>query len=163
MILTRVISGGQSGADQGGWRAAKAAGIPTGGLMPRGFLTEDGLRPNFARLYGAREHFSSSYPPRTRANIEEADATFIFAENHQSKGTVLASNYAYRMEKPCVVVKVVPGPIPPERPAACARWLIEKGIRVLNVAGNRESTSPGIGVWVESYLADVFRILRETP
>jgi hypothetical protein len=36
----KVISGGQTGADQGGLRAAKAAGIPTGGWAPRGWLVE---------------------------------------------------------------------------------------------------------------------------
>jgi hypothetical protein len=38
-MIERVISGGQTGADQAGWRAARAAGIPTGGFMPKGFLT----------------------------------------------------------------------------------------------------------------------------
>jgi len=49
-MLERVISGGQTGADQAGWRAARASGIPTGGAMPGGFLTEDGARPDFAEL-----------------------------------------------------------------------------------------------------------------
>ena len=49
-MIDRVISGGQTGADQAGWRAAKASGIPTGGWMPKGFLTEDGPRPEFAGL-----------------------------------------------------------------------------------------------------------------
>lgn len=30
-MLDKVISGGQTGADQGGLRAARTAGIPTGG------------------------------------------------------------------------------------------------------------------------------------
>ena len=47
-MLERVISGGQTGADQAGWRAARAFGIPTGGAMPKGFLTEDGPCPEFA-------------------------------------------------------------------------------------------------------------------
>jgi hypothetical protein len=28
------------------------------------------------------------------------------------------------------------------------------------VAGNRESSSPGIGAWVERYLTEVFRLLK---
>jgi hypothetical protein len=47
-MLEHVISGFQIGVDQGAMRAAKAAGIPTGGAMPKGFLTEDGPRPEFA-------------------------------------------------------------------------------------------------------------------
>jgi hypothetical protein len=39
-MLERIITGGQTGADQAGWRAARAAGIPTGEWMTRGFFTE---------------------------------------------------------------------------------------------------------------------------
>jgi hypothetical protein len=44
-MIERVISGGQTGADQGGLRAAQACGIPTGGWAPRGWLTEAGPAP----------------------------------------------------------------------------------------------------------------------
>lgn len=39
-----IISGGQTGADQAGWRAARRCGLATGGRMPREFETEDGPR-----------------------------------------------------------------------------------------------------------------------
>jgi hypothetical protein len=71
-MLERVISGGQTGADQAAWPAAKAAGIPTGGAMPKGFLTEDGPRPELAELYGAHELEAPDYPARTVANVEGA-------------------------------------------------------------------------------------------
>jgi hypothetical protein len=60
-MLERAVGGGQTGADQAGWRVAQAYGIATGGWMPRGFLTEDGPRSNFADRYGARELPTSSY------------------------------------------------------------------------------------------------------
>jgi hypothetical protein len=66
-MLGLVVTGGQTGADQGGWRAARAAGIPTGGWMTRGFLTEtpdgrgDESHPEFAGLYGAHELPSTRY------------------------------------------------------------------------------------------------------
>lgn len=43
----RFVSGGQTGADQAGWRAARASRIATGGRMPEDFLTEAGPRPDF--------------------------------------------------------------------------------------------------------------------
>ena len=43
-----MISGGETGAEQAGWRAAEAIGVPTGGWMSKGFLTEEGPRPEFA-------------------------------------------------------------------------------------------------------------------
>src|SRR4051794_23098149 len=39
-MVDRVTSGGQSGVDQAALRAARAAGIPTGGTAPRLFLAE---------------------------------------------------------------------------------------------------------------------------
>src|SRR4051794_28964361 len=79
-MLERVVSGGQSGADQGAWRAARDCGIPTGGWMPANFLTEDGPRPEFAELYGAVELASVNYPARTRANARDSDATLWFGD-----------------------------------------------------------------------------------
>ena len=52
-MLEKIISGGQSGADRAGWRAAKAFGVSSGGWMPRGILTDDGPHPEFADQFGA--------------------------------------------------------------------------------------------------------------
>ena len=41
-MIERVISGGQTGSDQGRLRAARACSIATGGGAPRGWLTEAG-------------------------------------------------------------------------------------------------------------------------
>jgi hypothetical protein len=73
-----VISGGQSSADQVGWRAAQACGIPNGGWMPFGFLTEEGTRRWFSNLYQAREMPTKSYPARTVKNVQESDGTLWF-------------------------------------------------------------------------------------
>jgi hypothetical protein len=51
----KIISGGQTGAEQAGWRAARAFDVGCGGWMPNGFLTDDGPRPEFAAQYGAAE------------------------------------------------------------------------------------------------------------
>jgi hypothetical protein len=40
VAIELVISGGQSGVDQAGLRAARTAGIMTGGTAPRGWLAE---------------------------------------------------------------------------------------------------------------------------
>jgi hypothetical protein len=58
---------------------------------------------------------------------------------------------------------LVPSPnsTPFKLPGDFVDWLTQKRVRVLNVAGNRESSAPGIGQWVEAYLADVFRLLKQ--
>src|SRR4051812_43140136 len=85
-MLERVISGGQTGADQAGWRAARAFGIPTGGAMPKGFLTEDGPRPEFATLYGPVELPTEDYKSRTVQNVRDSDGTLWFGDYHSPGG-----------------------------------------------------------------------------
>ncbi len=148
-----VISGGQSGSDQGGWRAAKAAGFETRGYMPRGFLTEDGPRPEFAELFGAKETESDRYQVRTRLNAQEADITLWFGDP-DSPGGRMTNRHKGKWY-------VIEHPNSGWQPCHIAQWL--RGCQVLNVAGNRESKSPGIGAWVEAYLTEVFRILKAKP
>jgi hypothetical protein len=165
-MLETIISGGQTGADQAGWRAAKRFGLKTGGWIPRGYLTEDRLRPEFAMHYGAIEHPSREYPPRTRANVRMADVTLVFDTSRGrtleslSRGSQLTINSAIEEDKRGFTVVVRLGePIDPKRPAAMAHRLRELNPRSINVAGNRESSAPGVGQWVEEYLCEVFRML----
>lgn len=163
-----IISGGQSGADLAGWKAAKRLGIPTTGWMPKGYLTEYGPRPEYAELYGAKEHSSPKYPPRTRANIRDSDVTLIFdcskGDNldDMSAGTRLAVKVAMELSVQALVVRVDLASKPePKRPKAFREWCEGRGWKVYNIAGNRESKSPGIGAWVEDYLVQVFQLLLE--
>ena len=64
-MIKRIISGGQTGADQAGLSVAKRLGIPTGGFVPKGFLTEAGPRPDLAAEYGLEETATVAYPERT--------------------------------------------------------------------------------------------------
>ncbi len=158
-MIELVVSGGQTGADQGGWRAAKAAGIPTTGWMPKGFKTEAGCRPDFADLYGAKAHRSASYRDRTISNVGLADATVIFnCGGSFSPGTKLALSASREVSQPVLIVGTLPDIwIPSVDPEDVWAWIRRLGVRSLNVAGNRESSAPGIGVWVEGFMAQVFR------
>ncbi len=71
-MVIKVISGEQTGADQAGLRAAKACGIATGGMMPKGFRTLDGPDKALAEEFGLREHTSPSYNMRTSANARDS-------------------------------------------------------------------------------------------
>jgi hypothetical protein len=155
MRLVRVISGGQTGADRAALVAARAAGIPTGGWMPRGFRAHDGLHPEFAEVYGVRETPSDRYPPRTALNVKESDGTLRFATDWNSPGEVLTLALCEQYAKPHF--EVTPGS--GATPADVAEWITASAIRVLNVAGNAERTSPGIEDWVAEFLAEAFALL----
>lgn len=149
----KVISGGQTGVDRGALRAAKAAGLATGGWMPRGWLTEEGPHPEYSELYGLQEQESADYPARTRRNIEKADATLILAGKMHSPGTRLTVQICERLGKPFAVFD--PATVMVQD---VLQWL--PNVAVLNVAGNRESKSPGIERWTERFLEELFASLK---
>jgi len=74
--LAEIISGGQTGADQGGLLAAQDLGIPTGGL-PQGWLTENGPQEALLRSFGLVECTESGYSARTHKNVLHADGTLL--------------------------------------------------------------------------------------
>lgn len=160
-MIELVISGGQTGADQAGLRAAKSCGIPTGGWMPKGFKTEDGPRPEFAELYGMKEHSSPEYPPRNVENAKKSEVCLYFTEYGWSPGmssTLKAINKIQKSGR-IVAFHTIDQRGPSE--SELASKLRRDFVRRLWIAGNRESKSPGIGAWVESYLSKLFRILKE--
>ena len=158
-MLEKIISGGQSGADQAGGRAAKAFGVSTGGWMPKGFLTEDGPHPEFADQYGAAEMPTDSDPDRTEQNVRDSDATLWFGETTTSSAQATVGA-CLRFSKPCM--PVYPGAL--FEPWHVATWIAENKIGTLNVAGNREEEEPGIGDRVERFLGEVLRQLdHERP
>ncbi|VTR95901.1 Uncharacterized protein OS=Pelobacter propionicus (strain DSM 2379) GN=Ppro_0225 PE=4 SV=1: MoCo_carrier [Gemmata massiliana] len=158
MELERVISGGQTGADRAGLIAARAAGIATGGWMPKGFRALDGTHPEFAALYGVREHASDRYPPRTALNVKDSDATLRFATDWDSPGERLTLELCERYGRPHFEIT----PDDSTTPADVADWIRQSGVRILNVAGNSARTSPGIEAFTIAFLAEVFQLLRDS-
>ena len=137
----KVISGGQTGADQAGLAAAHDCLIETGGWMPAGFLTSAGLRPSFAKKYGMKDTKFRGYRDRTRKNVEESDGTIWFG-NPDSPGGKLTINTAKELGKPVLEVKFDKSTL--KVGEKIARWLLLENIQTVNIAGNREDTNPGI-------------------
>jgi hypothetical protein len=154
-MLERIISGGQTGADQGGLRAARLAGIPTGGWAPKGWETEDGPAPWLAD-FGLVECEVPGYAARTERNAREGHCTLWFGDPNSRGGrTTLKAVERFGTG----VCRITPGL--GCRPSTVVDFLWRNPqYTVVNVAGNRESISPGIGDRVERFLLEVFRQLR---
>jgi len=138
--ITTIISGGQAGADRAALDVALALGLPCGGWCPKGRAAEDG--PIEAR-YPLRETASADPAQRTRLNVRDADGTLILAPGELRGGTALTRRIALELGRPHLVID----PARTSTEDACAeirRWIDEHDIAVLNVAGPRESESPGI-------------------
>jgi hypothetical protein len=139
-MLKLIISGGQSGADLGGLFAAEALGIKTGGEAPLGFRTEQGRQMLLQYRFGLHEGVSRNYSFRTMNNVINSDATLIVATDFSSKGTVQTIKYCNQFNKPFLLLPVNAGCYD-----ARLRDFVQN-IEVLNIAGNRESVSPGITI-----------------
>lgn len=141
-MIERIVSGGQTGVDRAALDAARAAGIDCGGWCPAGRRAEDGI---IADLYPLRETRSRNYRARTRLNVRDSDATLVLTDGPPQGGTRTTVDVARDMEKPVLVIDLAPdGADTAGNIARLRAWVAEEGVRVLNVAGPRESQCPGI-------------------
>jgi hypothetical protein len=157
--VSKVISGGQSGADVAGLRAAKARGLATGGMMPRGWRTlgPDGRnvpRPEYAALYGMREAYSANYAFRTEANVRDSDVTVRIARDFESAGERCTLRAIRNLDRPHIDILVRDEHLAAgrgsrddaERAAFVIRAIRKRAGRplVINVAGNSDRTARGL-------------------
>lgn len=129
IMLTTVISGGQTGIDELALQLAKQYGIETGGWMPPDFLTEEGPKPEFEAIYGMKALDSGLWAKRTRYNVRDSDGTAIFG-NVLSGGTASTINFCKKYKKPYCI-----NPNDQE----LTDFVVSQHIKVLNVAGNKAS------------------------
>ena len=141
-MITKIVSGGQTGADRGALDAAIELGIPHGGWCPNGRKAEDGAIPAHYQL---REHESSSYLARTEANVVDSDVTVILTMGPLKGGSLKTKEFAQEHRKPHLHIDLDEKMVD-QAAGATWRWLgsDDQEPLVLNVAGNRESKSPGI-------------------
>lgn len=156
-MLTRIVSGGQTGVDRGALDAAIAAGLEHGGWCPRGRRAENGEIPQRYRLI---ETPSPRYEVRTEWNVRDSDGTLVLASGLLSGGTKLTVECARKYGRPCMIVDLDKAP----DVQAVVEWIGENGIEVLNVAGPRESESPGITFDARRFVAEIIdRDRSRTP
>ena len=146
----RIVSGGQTGVDRAALDTAMELGIEHGGWCPAGRLAEDGIIPV---RYKLAETQSSEYPVRTEQNIVDSSATLILHEGKIRGGTRLTRRLCKKLEKPFFTVKISLNEV-----VSVRRWLDLQAPETLNIAGPRESSSPGIYSRSLIFLASTFSV-----
>jgi hypothetical protein len=139
-VIEKIISGGQTGADQGALDIALKLDIDHGGWIPRGRKTEAGPLPDKYRL---QEMPTGEYHKRTEKNVASAEATVIFSHGPLTGGSLLTQQVAIRHGRPWLHVDLETLPAF-EASRTINDWIKEYDIRVLNVAGPRASQDPHI-------------------
>lgn len=169
MPITKIVSGGQTGADRGGLDAAIHCGIPHGGWCPKGRKAEDGQIPERYILQVTR---TAKYLERTEKNVIDSDATIVFTRGEPTGGSLRTIEFAQKHKKPWLAVNLsgldrkeqverivtwLNGEITGGKAAECNKPPKEC---VLNVAGSRESKNPGIQEMVAALMVDVVAAMQ---
>ena len=141
-LVTKVISGVQTGVDTLGLIVAHDLGIQTSGTAAPGFLREKNIdsytREDFEKL-GVVEISEADqagktgkeiYLPRTRKNVSDSDGTAYFATDADSAGLKATKRYAEQLGKPFIVNPTA---------SQLREFIKANNIQTLNVAGNRGS------------------------
>jgi Circularly permutated YpsA SLOG family len=136
-MITKIISGGQTGVDRAALDVALELGLPCGGWCPKGRRAEDG--PIDAR-YPLSETPWDGYPQRTEWNVRDSDGTLILSYGPPDRGTALTQEIAQRLGKPLYIVNLSA----PIDSSSVWTWIQSHGIKVLNVAGPRERSGAAV-------------------
>ena len=140
----KIISGGQTGADQAGLEWAIHHGAAHGGWCPKGRRSEDGL---ISLGYGLVETPKANYLERTEWNVRDANATAIFTlQQTLDGGSRRTADFAARHAKLWIHMRTG------VHPRYLAHFLLKHGVKTLNVAGKRESAQPGTHEFVMKVL-----------
>lgn len=137
-LISRIFSGGQTGADRAALDAAIAASVVHGGWCPAGGLAEDKPYPPgvLVNYPGLKPTIESEPEVRTRYNIRDSHATLVLGAPTDSPGCERAVAYAAAVGRPLLVN--------PSSPAVAIELLQGVGRElIVNVAGPRESEAPG--------------------
>ncbi len=150
-----IVTGGQTGVDRATLDTALSLFLPVRGWCPKGRLAEDGI---IAPVYPLQETTSAEYAVRTEWNVRDSDATLILAyDGPLAGGTKLTQELAQRYHRPSLVINVLSfGKTDRDR---FWEWIKKDRIRILNIAGPRESAKPGV---IYSRARDVLKQLLES-
>ena len=151
--IKQVVSGGQTGVDRAALDVAMALGLPVGGWCPLGRRAEDGV---IDARYALTETPLTDYAQRTTWNVRDSDGTLILRFGGTSPGTNLTMKAAQAQGKALMHIDLTHNP---ERSDVIG-WIAENEIRILNVAGPRESEAPGIYEAARVFLEEVFEIIK---
>lgn len=143
-MLSKIISGGQTGADRAALDAGLELGFPIGGSCPAGRMAEDGP---ISSVYNLTE-IGGGYRQRTRQNVVDADGTAIFYRSYVRGGTEATVLFCIRQGKPYKLIDIEL--VEPDHAAKLLMDFVrEFNIATLNVAGPRSSGCAGIYDYVK--------------
>ena len=149
MKLSKIISGGQTGADRAALDWAIKHGIPHGGWCPKGRKAEDGP---ISGNYQLSETPGGDDLERNEWNVRDSDGTVIFTIRCELSGSSKrTADFAEQHRKPWLHLSE--NSEGGDAEVRLKRFMESNHIKVLNVAGSRASKEPRLLVFVPAVLS----------
>ncbi|MFT3742456.1 MAG: putative molybdenum carrier protein [Gammaproteobacteria bacterium] len=150
-MLVKIISGGQTGVDLAALDIALKFGVDYGGACTKGRFNELGQIPvKYKKLFEINytgKDEKENYSKRTIQNIHDADATLVLVPKlplpkNITDGTTLTVEAVQKTNKPFLIIDLsLKMELNIEK---VINWFGDNDVKVLNIAGPRESQSPNI-------------------
>ena len=147
--LLSLRTGGQTGVDRAVLDVALASGLKVGGWCPKGRRAEDGPLDH---RYPLEETPSADYAQRTEWNVRDSDGTLVLRRDKVDRGTELTLRQANQQSRPMLLIDLAN----PLDSSTVEQWIRRSGVQHLNIAGPRESQSPGIYEAARTFLEKLF-------
>ena len=148
-MLTKIISGGQTGADIAALDACLELDFSCGGYCPIGRYNESGKIPKRYPLI----EYGLSYQERTKKNVIESDGTVIFISKFLTKGSSLTWDYCNFYKKYGIIININNGFN--QSYVELKDFIKKHSIHILNVAGTRASKYPDMHGIVKDIISTV--------
>mmetsp|Transcript_2691 Transcript_2691/g.3714 ORF Transcript_2691/g.3714 Transcript_2691/m.3714 type:complete len:162 (-) Transcript_2691:359-844(-) len=156
MMVLKIVSGGQSGADRAALDSSIELGIQTGGWLPANRWTEDGNLP-ISCYAGHNETKSTNPAVRTELNVRDSDATLIFSHGPLVGGSALTLKIAQMFNRPFLHVDLLKFESCYDAVGLIKNWInTTSPLFILNVAGPRLSEDAKIYDDVRKVMLGVF-------
>lgn len=167
-MIEKIISGGQTGVDRAALDIAIELAIRYGGWCPKGRLDENGKIPDkyssLKEIDGQFKNDQENYSRRTIKNIQHSDGTLVIVPTiplsaNIQDGTVFTIEKLIKLNKSYLLVNLSTDLH--TNIVTIDSWINENRIRILNVAGPRESSCRGVYQASLSFLKSVILSLKE--
>ena len=153
-MIQKIISDGETGADQAALDAAIELGIDHGGWVPKGRTTEGGILPD---IYDLDEMLSYSYSEHIEQNIIDSHGTVIFSHDRLNGRSAYAKEMAIKHRRPYLHIDL-DDTNAFEAAVKINGWIYRYNIGLLNVAGTRGSKDPKIYIAVKTIIKVLIRM-----
>jgi len=147
-MLTKLIPGGQTGADRATLDVAIQLGIAHDGWISKERKAEDGRLPE---KYQLQEMPTDGYPAPTDQNVIDSDGTLIFSRGTLTGGTEYTRQMVLKHKKHLLHIDLNKA-TSYDAASLIQSWVGLHNIQTLNIAGPRASKDSRIDIYPDQRL-----------